>query len=275
MEKLYGRDYEEMLASLALQDLRTTVSTMKADNQYADTRLRLSLEGRNPDDGVTDIAYQKGYFFLRSIEEKFGRDKFDAFLKNYFSANAFKSMDTNRFIENITTFYKTNYNVALDQSLLDKWIFTEGLPEDCPQPTGEKFKKVDSILDGWMHEKKVNPTVAKEWSTHEWLHFLKNLPDSISLDQMKALDKFGNFTASGNSEITTEWLVKVIRHQYSDAYARLEEFLVNTGRRKFLIPLYTELLKTPEGRIRAIEIYKKARPNYHFVATNTFDKVVK
>ena len=275
MEKLYGRDYEEMLASLALQDLKTTVSTMKADNQYADTRLRLSLEGRNPDDGVTDIAYQKGYFFLRSIEEKFGRDKFDAFLKNYFSANAFKSMDTDRFIENITTFYKTNYNVAIDKALFDKWIFTEGLPEDCPQPTGEKFKKVDSLLDTWTNDKKLNTAATEEWSTHEWLHFLKNLPDTISGDQMKALDKFGNFTASGNSEITTEWLVKVIRYKYSDGYARLEEFLVNTGRRKFLIPLYTELLKTPEGKMRAIEIYKKARPNYHFVATNTFDKVVK
>ena len=36
---------------------------------------------------------------------------------------------------------------------------------------------------------------------------------------------------------------------YEPAYARLEEFLCSVGRRKFLKPLYGELLKTPAGRI--------------------------
>ena len=60
----------------------------------------------------------------------------------------------------------------------------------------------------------------------------------------------------------------------SKANARLEDFLIHTGRRKFLNPLYNELAKTDEGLQRARSIYKKARPNYHFVATNTFDKLL-
>ena len=92
--------------------------------------------------------------------------------------------------------------------------------------------------------------------------------------EMKALDKFGNFTASGNAEILTAWLTKAIHYNYTPAYSRLESFLINTGRRKFLSPLYNELLKTEAGKKRAMEIYKKARPNYHFVATNTFDKLL-
>ena len=91
---------------------------------------------------------------------------------------------------------------------------------------------------------------------------------------MQALDKFGRFTASGNSEILTEWLTKAIREHYTPANARLEEFLIHTGRRKFLNPLYKELIKTDEGKKLAKAIYEKARPNYHFVATNTFDKLV-
>lgn len=63
MEKLYGRDYSEMLAVLSLHDLKDTIESLKSANMYADTRLKLNLEGRNPDDGVTDIAYNKGYFF--------------------------------------------------------------------------------------------------------------------------------------------------------------------------------------------------------------------
>jgi hypothetical protein len=34
------------------------------------------------------------------------------------------------------------------------------------------------------------------------------------------------------------------------------------------------MIKTPEGKARAKAIYEKARPNYHFVATNTFDKLL-
>ena len=33
-----------------------------------DTRLHLDLKGRHPDDGLTDIAYEKGAAFLRTIE---------------------------------------------------------------------------------------------------------------------------------------------------------------------------------------------------------------
>ena len=55
---------------------------------------------------------------------------------------------------------------------------------------------------------------------------------------------------------------------------RIESFLINTGRRKFLSPLYNEMIKTKEGKQRALEIYRQARPNYHFVATNTFDKLL-
>jgi leukotriene-A4 hydrolase len=275
MEKLYGKDYAEMLASLNLQDLKDEIESLNAANLQADTKLLLNLEGRSPDDGVTDIAYNKGYYFLRSIEEAHGRDKFDAFLKNYFTENAFKSMDTESFKVYIKNYYQKNFNVALSDSTFDKWIVTEGLPADHPQPSSTKFKKVDETLASWKAEKPLNPSQSKDWSTHEWLHFLKNLPETLTLEQMKAVDAFGNFSNSGNSEIITAWGVISIRNNYAKMTPKIESFLINTGRRKFLSPLYNEMLKTDEGRKRAKAIYDKARPNYHFVATNTFDKLIK
>jgi leukotriene-A4 hydrolase len=274
MEKLYGRDYSEMLALLALQDLHETVDDMKAKNLYGDTKLKLNLVGRNPDEGVTDIAYDKGYFFLRSIEEQHGRDKFDGFVKDYFNENAFKAMDTDGFIAYLKNYYQTKYSITIEDSFLNAWIFTEGLPANCPKPVSTRFEKVDDFSQQWKKSGRLDRQQAKEWSTHEWLHFLKNLPDSLTESQMQALDKFGRFTASGNSEILTEWLTKAIREHYTPANARLEEFLIHTGRRKFLNPLYKELIKTDEGKRLAKSIYAKARPNYHFVATNTFDKLV-
>ncbi|HTE30365.1 MAG TPA: leukotriene A4 hydrolase C-terminal domain-containing protein, partial [Chryseolinea sp.] len=275
MEKLYGRDHAEMLATLALQDLQENIATLTASGNAPDTRLRLNLEGRSPDDGVTDIAYFKGYFFLRSIEEKYGREKFDGFLRDYFSNNAFKAMDTETFIKTIKAFYKSKFSISLDEATLNAWIFEQGLPAVHPQPSSEKFAVVDNLIASWKAnpEKKIF-TPHNDWSTQEWLHFLKNLPGKLSFQELEALDKFGKFTASGNAEIVTEWLVIAIRNNYSPAYPRMEQFLVNTGRRKFLSPLYNELLKTPEGAKRAAQIYKQARPNYHFVATNTFDQLI-
>ncbi|HYG00847.1 MAG TPA: M1 family metallopeptidase [Chryseosolibacter sp.] len=274
MEKLYGKDYAEMLASLNLQDLRDEVQALKEAGLSADTKLKLDLEGRNPDDGVTDIAYNKGYYFLRSVEEKHGREKFDAFLKSYFTENAFKSMGTDDFISYVTNYYQSNFGITLDENHFNEWIFSEGLPANVPQPNASRFAAVDKVIAAWTAEQPLKKEVAKDWSTHEWLHFLKNLPTSLSQQQMVALDNFGNFTASGNSEVITAWGVISIRNQYEQMYPKIETFLINTGRRKFLSPLYSELIKTEEGKARARAIYEKARPNYHFVATNTFDKLL-
>lgn len=46
------------------------------------------------------------------------------------------------------------------------------------------------------------------------------------------------------------------------------------GRRKFLTPLCTALLKTDWGRPMAMDIYRRARPTYHSVATVTIDNVL-
>ena len=56
--------------------------------------------------------------------------------------------------------------------------------------------------------------------------------------------------------------------------ARLEEFLMDVGRRKYLEPLYKELKKTPEGLAVAKAIYAKARPRYHAVSRGTIDELL-
>jgi leukotriene-A4 hydrolase len=47
------------------------------------------------------------------------------------------------------------------------------------------------------------------------------------------------------------------------------------GRRKFLRPLYEDLMKQDWGKAEARRIYAKARPTYHSVSTSTLDPIVK
>jgi hypothetical protein len=65
-----------------------------------------------------------------------------------------------------------------------------------------------------------------------------------------------------------------IRNDYAQAYPKLEEFLLSVGRRKFLKPLYAELVETEAGRLRAMSIYQKARPGYHPIAITTLDDIL-
>jgi hypothetical protein len=64
------------------------------------------------------------------------------------------------------------------------------------------------------------------------------------------------------------------KRNYQPAYEAAERFIIQTGRRKFIVPLYKELAKTPEGKMLARSIYAKARPNYHFVARATLDDLL-
>lgn len=274
MEALYGKDYAEMLASLNLQGLRDEIASLYAKDLAADTRLKLDLGGRNPDDGVTNVAYDKGYFFLRTMEERYGREQFDAFLKDYFAAHAFGSINTEAFCDYIVNYYREQFAINIDRDLFHQWIYSEGLPETVPQPQSERFREVDRVLGVWKAGHDLDHTKARDWSTHEWLHFLRNIPNELSASELETLDAFGGFSESQNAEILAVWGVVAIRNNYAPMFPVIEEFLITTGRRKFLSPLYEELVKTPQGRERARAIYEKARPNYHFVATNTFDRMI-
>ena len=91
---------------------------------------------------------------------------------------------------------------------------------------------------------------------------------------MKGLDEAFALTASGNSEITHDWMLHVIASKYHPGMNRLEQFLTEQGRRKFLKPLYQKLIETEQGKVQARRIYEQARPTYHAVSRETIDDLL-
>lgn len=273
MEALYGREYSEMLALLGIQDLRSTVERLMGENPD-DTRLKLDLEGRNPDDGLTDVAYEKGYFFLRMLEENTGREKFDNFLKKYFDKFAFEPMTTSYFLAYMKENLLNNDDTLYEQLQVGKWVYGRGLPDNIAEVESQRFAHVESQVEAWKEGEPAGNLDTSGWSSHEWLRFIRQLPHEMSEEQMAELDTSFGFTTSGNSEIQAAWYRTAIRNNYTAAYPALERFLTKIGRRKFLTPLYTEMVATPEGKQRALKIYNQARPSYHSVSTGTIDDVV-
>ncbi|MBS1942215.1 MAG: M1 family metallopeptidase [Bacteroidetes bacterium] len=270
-EALYGKDYNDMTNVLGYQDLLGTIAEIDSGKHPDDTALHLNLAGRNPDDGMTDVAYEKGYALLRLIESKVGRPKFDAFLRGYFDHFAFRSITTDTFLVYIRKQLLEPAKVTVD---MDRWIFRPGLPDDVIVPTSKNFAMVDGQLMLWAKGTPAKELAAKHWGTFEWMHFLRHLPAGQTPRQMDDLDATFHFTRSGNSEILAAWLEQCVKNDHEAAYPRLAEFLTTVGRRKFLVPLYTELVATKKGRALAMEIYAKARGNYHSVSVNTLDELL-
>jgi hypothetical protein len=113
------------------------------------------------------------------------------------------------------------------------------------------------------------------WSTIEWIHFLRSLPNRLPADRLAELDRAFHLTERGNAEIAQQWLVLAVQNHYEPANARLETFLMTIGRRKFLVPLYEELLKTPEGVERAKSIYGKARSFYDPIVADSLEMLMR
>ena len=272
MEAVYGRDISEMLATLSYRGLVDEVSEIM-DLNPDDTHLRLHLKGRNPDDGMTAIAYDKGYLFLRMIEETVGRKKFDDFLSTYFSKHAFTVMDTDNFIEYIESSLLSDEKTRKAVNL-NAWIDGAGLPDNCPKIYSERIEKVDLAVSQWASGNiKTSDLAWEEWLYQERYRFLKSIPESVTVDKLDELNATFDVGSTGNNEVLFAWLEQSVLKHHTASYPRLESFLINVGRRKFLTPLYKAMLETNQTQM-AQDIYSKARPNYHSVATGTMDELL-
>jgi aminopeptidase N len=271
-EEVFGKDRAEMETALEVQELKQEMAGLDPVDQV----LHVDLAGRDPDAGFTLVPYNKGRLFLLSLEEAVGREKFDSFLRSYFDHFAFQSITTSEFRAYLDEhLLRQNPDVA-SKVPIEAWIEEPGMPSGAPEPVSQVFVKVDEAARNWLTGKSsANKIPAGQWTTQEWLHFLRALPEKLERKQMEELDRTFHLTRSGNAEIASQWLLMAIRNHYDPAYPRVENFLVSVGRRKFLKPLYTELVKTPEGKERARAIYKKARPGYHPIAAATIDEIVK
>jgi leukotriene-A4 hydrolase len=169
-EAVYGEDRALMLQVLGRQELENTLAELSHDGHSHDTHLRLDLAGRDPDEGMTDVAYEKGFAFLKMLESKVGRTKFDAFLRAYFDGHAFESMTTDEFLGLLRTELLEPSNVDVD---LTAWVDGPGLPIDALIPRYDGFNQVEAELGRWVAGSPASALRTSDWNAFQWIHFLR------------------------------------------------------------------------------------------------------
>jgi aminopeptidase N len=268
MEEVYGKERAVMEQVLGVQDLYKELSEASKE----DAILHLEMEGRDPDDAFSNVPYVKGQLFLMFLEERFGRTVFDHFLKNYFDDHAFKSIDTKGFRSYIKTKLLDKYPGKVSEEEITTWLNEPLMPVSTPKPSSDVFTNVAKNIKDWLsNDTSLTQLPTKDWTVHEWLYFINNLPKDIQLDRLIELDKQYQLTESGNNEIAHAWLLINIRKNNPAINERLESYLVSIGRRKLIVPLYRALLEDKTKFDATQAIYDTARPGYHPLAQGTID----
>jgi aminopeptidase N len=272
MEAVYGKEYEEMLTVNGYGELQNTLIDLQK-TAPEDTKLKLDLGNRNPDDGLTDIAYEKGRFFLQTLERTVGREQWDIFLRRYFTSHAFQTMTTEEFLAYLNKELLDNNPQWKKDAMANDWIYEKGMPSNFIAPVSSAFKKLDSQLA--IYAKSKNPSAFKtqEYSTHHWLYVLRHLPKMTTADVAKLDETFG-FNKLQNSEILCDWFLISLDYKYQPSIQPMKDFSHRVGRRKFLTPLYKKIIAT-NGKDMARDIYKTAKKGYHTVAVETLDDLLK
>ena len=272
VEELYGKDFARMEASIAQNALRATIGDMAPQAQALAIRPDVEVTAGST---LTEVAYDKGAWFLMFLEHRFGREDFDTFLRGYFDHFAFQSIPTTTFIDYARENLLAKHPGKVTEAELDEWLYAPGIPASAPVTESPQFDAVDRLRQAWLDGGALPGTeVTGSWTTQEWLHFVEGMPRTLDQAQLAALDKAYGFTGTPNGELAMRWYPLAVRSGYTAANGEIARFLEKIGRRKLIMPTYEELVKTPEGLALAEQVLAKARPGYHPITTASVEAVI-
>ncbi len=271
MNSIYGEGREMMQRVIGLETLRDDLATRGPKDQW----LAIDLRDRDPQEAFGSVADEKGQLFLTYLEAKFGRERFDAFLRGYFDHFAAKSVTSEQFVSYLQENLLDRFPGIVARDQVMAWVGGPGIPPDAVLPTTDAFAGVDAARTEWAGGKiAAKKLESRAWVAQQWMYFLDGMPAELSTAQVTELDRTFGFAGSANAEVVQHWLLLAIRHRYQPSFVRLEEYLKTIGRRKLIVPLYRELMKTPAGATQARRVYALARPHYHPPVTAAIDAIV-
>ncbi|WP_342316777.1 M1 family metallopeptidase [Lysobacter sp. FW306-1B-D06B] len=272
VEDLYGKEAADMEKVISRNELAAEYKELDPKLQVMALRPGTLSD---PDGQSSSTVYTKGAWFLQFLEERYGREAFDPFLKEYFNHFAFQSIPTTTFIEYAKANLLAKYPGKVTEAELDQWIYEPGVPDSAPKTVSPRFDAVDAARKAWLDGGTLPTSGATaKWSTQEWVHFIDGMPQTLKPEQLAALDAAFKFTGTPNGEIAQRWYPLAVRSGYTQANAAAAEFISRVGRRKLIMPTYVELVKTPEGLKLAEDTFAKARAGYHPITTQSVEETI-
>jgi leukotriene-A4 hydrolase len=270
LEKMYGEDVATMNLQLEQEEALELLATLPKAKQALLTRDADTSAQHYTDEG---LAYPKGAWLLRTLEQRAGRAVFDPFLRGWFDQHAFQSVTTEQFVSYLRANLLDKNPKLMSDAELDEWLYGAGIPASAARAASPRLAALDAKTAAWL--KGDVPTArldTKNWNATEWMKFLNDIDTKASAAQLNELDKAFGLARSTNNEVAFRFYRAAIHAGYRDVRAPLQAFLMSVGRQKFVVPLYTALRQNAGDRAWADGVYKAARERYHPVTQGSVDK---
>ena len=272
VEALFGKEQADMETAIGRAEVIEEYKTLEPKLQ------RLALKPgdlADPDNSSSATVYQKGAWFLSFLENRFGREVFDAWLKSYFDRHAFQSMTTTRLVEDLKQNLLAKNPGKVTEAEVMEWVYEPGIPANAPKVESRRFSTVDAARIAWTGSGMLpDKSITEAWSTQEWVRFLESMPDKLKPEQLRQLDEAYKLTGTPNGEIAQRWYPLAERSGYVEARAEMGKFLERVGRRKLIMPTYKALVETNGGLAFARQVFAKAKPGYHPITTGSVQEAI-
>ncbi|OLN87027.1 Leukotriene A-4 hydrolase-like protein 2, partial [Colletotrichum chlorophyti] len=269
LRSLRGDEEVELQAIVGWQDLLYNIEAY-GGNDSVFTSLVLQFDGKRPDDIMSKISYEKGYTFLCYLEQQVGKKQWLKFVPHYFKTFFGSSVSSEQFKSCVLDFfsYDATATSALEAVDWNGWYYKPGAP---PKPVfgSQLYENCLSLAEKWRGLSKdasFEPSAnnVEGWTVTQLLVFLDLLidsPESIPLRYSEALGDFYGVKSSRNLEVVSRYLRVALRAGDRKVLEQTQDVLAQTGRMKFVKPLFEGLIAVDEKL--ALEVFKKQRDFYH------------
>jgi aminopeptidase N len=270
LEKLYGEEVATMNLQLEQEEALDSLNSIPKAKQALVTRDPDTSSANYTDEG---LAYPKGAWFLRTLEQRAGRAAFDPFLRGWFDQHAFQSVTTDQFVQYLRANLLAKNPKIMSDAELDEWLYGPGIPASAKKAVSARLAKLNDTTARWLKgDIKTAQLPAKQWNAAEWMKFLNDIDNKANAARLEELDKAFGLAKTGNNEVAFRFYRAAVHAGYQGVRPNLEAFLMSVGRQKFVVPLYGALRARPDDRAWAERIYKAARERYHPETQGSVDK---
>ncbi|MGI4720081.1 MAG: M1 family metallopeptidase [Janthinobacterium lividum] len=272
LEKLYGEEVATMNLQLEQEEALESLKGIPKEKQALVTRDPDTSSKHYTDEG---LAYPKGAWFLRTLEQRAGRAAFDPFLRSWFDQHAFQSVTTDQFVAFLRANLLAKNPKIMSDAELDEWLYGPGIPSSARKAVSTRLAKLNDTTARWLKGDLATAQLdTRGWKAEEWMKFLNDIDNKANAARLEELDKAFGLAKTGNNEVAFRFYRAAVHAGYQGVRPQLEAFLLSVGRQKFVVPLYTALRAKPDDRAWAERIYKTARERYHPETQGSVDKAM-
>jgi aminopeptidase N len=270
LEALYGEEVATMNLQLEQEEALELLKTVAPARQALLTRGPDVWSKEYTDDA---LAYPKGAWFLRTLEQRAGRAVFDPFLRGWFDQHAFQSVTTGQFVDYLRKTLLARHPGVMSDAELDEWLYGPGIPASARHAVSARLAALGATRAAWLKGELATAQLdTRKWTAIEWMKFLNDIDAKASAAQLGALDRAFGLGKTGNNEVAFRFYRAAVKAGYRGIRVPLKAFLLSVGRQKFVVPLYAALLKDPADKAWAQAVYQEARARYHPATQKSVDK---